>query len=131
MEELRFLVDCRNGETDRKSDILALCLSTRRNMCIHPAIKKEVERTTVDRMCRMKTAEWVRIKYESEGGVKDIEDIAEESELWKYYEGYMRSTDDILLTKGIYSLDDLKEFGEKKNVRVFWILGLLWWCFWS
>ena len=67
----------------------------------------------------MKTAEWVRIKYESEGGVKDIEDIAEESELWKYYEGYMRSTDDILLTKGIYSLDDLKEFGEKKNVGVF------------
>lgn len=71
--------------------------------------------TAVDRLCRVKTAEWVRAKYEAAGGIPDIENIGSDSDLCKYYEGYMKSTDDILLNKGIYTLEDLKEFGEKKN----------------
>jgi DNA excision repair protein ERCC-2 len=33
----------------------------------------------------------------------------------------MRATDDILLNKGIYTLEDLKEFGEKKNVCPYYL----------
>jgi hypothetical protein len=64
-------------------------------------------------MCRMKTASWVRLKYESEFNGIDIENIGKDSDLCKYYEGYMNKQDDILLEKGIYTLDDLKEFGAK------------------
>lgn len=40
--------------------ILALCLSSRRNMCIHPRVLDEGDRETVDTICRSMTASWVR-----------------------------------------------------------------------
>lgn len=116
------MLEARDEETKKDNELLALWLSTRRNLCIHEEVKKELERTTVDRLCRMKTAEWVRIKYESENGIPDIEDIKPDSDLWKYYEGYMKKTDDILLTKGIYTLEDLKEYGEYHNVCPYYLV---------
>ena len=61
------------------------------------------------------------MKYEAEGGIPDIESIGSDSGLCKYYEGYMRKTDDILLNKGIYTLEDLKEYGENKNVCPYYL----------
>jgi len=121
LEELKFLMEARQKEGESHDNLLALCLSTRRNLCIHEEVKQEVERVTVDRMCRIKTAEWVRNKYEAEGGIPDIEDISPQFDLCKYYEGYMKSTDDILLNKGIYTLEDLKEFGEKHNICPYYL----------
>ena len=40
--------------------VLALCLSSRRNMCVHPRVLEEGDRETVDNLCRMMTASWVR-----------------------------------------------------------------------
>ena len=34
------------------SSILALCLSSRKNLCIHEKVSKEEDRSTVDSMCR-------------------------------------------------------------------------------
>ena len=42
--------------------VLALCLSSRRNMCIHPTVLEEGDRDTVDSLCRNMTASWVRAK---------------------------------------------------------------------
>ncbi len=43
-------------------DILAVCLSSRRNMCCHPEVMAEAEREKVDALCRDMTASWVRDK---------------------------------------------------------------------
>lgn len=61
------------------------------------------------------------MKHEAAGGIPDLEDIGSDSDLCRYYEGYMRTTDDILLNKGIYTLEDLKEFGEKKNICPYYL----------
>lgn len=73
-------------------------------------------------MCRMKTAEWVRIQYEANQGIPDIEDIGTDSDLCKYYEGFIKKQDDVLLNKGIYTLDDLKELGREKNVCPYYLV---------
>ncbi|CAN0411954.1 unnamed protein product, partial [Ectocarpus sp. 13 AM-2016] len=40
--------------------VLALCLSSRRNLCIHERVIEESDREAVDGACRDMTASWVR-----------------------------------------------------------------------
>jgi DNA excision repair protein ERCC-2 len=40
--------------------VLGICLSSRRNMCIHPRVLAEGDREAVDSLCRNMTASWVR-----------------------------------------------------------------------
>jgi len=53
-----------NNEEEEKSSlsspILALCLSSRRNLCINSEVVKEDDREKVDSKCRELTASWVR-----------------------------------------------------------------------
>ena len=71
-----------------------------------------MEREKVDRLCRTKTASWVRLNHES-NKVKDIEDTAD---LCSFYEGYYSKQDEVVLKKGIYTLDDLKKIGMEKGM---------------
>jgi hypothetical protein len=41
------------------SGVLALCLSSRRNMCIYERVMQESDREAVDAACRSMTARWV------------------------------------------------------------------------
>ena len=62
LEELKVVIAARLEEEGvAESKILAMCLSTRRNLCIHPVVSEEVDRNVVDRMCRARTASWVRL----------------------------------------------------------------------
>lgn len=45
--------------------VLALCLSSRRNLCIHERVIEESDREAVDGACRDMTASWVRKKAEA------------------------------------------------------------------
>ncbi len=104
MEEIKRVIAYREsilGPAGGK--VLALCLSSRRNMCIHPRINSEGDRETVDSLCRNMTASWVRNK--ADAGV----------ELCDFYESYenIGKTSEIL--QGVYSLDDLKEVGKTKG----------------
>ena len=61
MEEIKKVIDYRVkmvGEAGGK--VLAICLSSRRNMCIHQRVTSEGDREAVDSMCRNMTASWVR-----------------------------------------------------------------------
>ena len=72
LEELKFVMKSRSTDFDGSkeaaadptilSSILALCLSSRKNMCIHPTVSQEEERVTVDSMCRQLTSPWSRQK---------------------------------------------------------------------
>lgn len=76
-----------------------MCLSSRRNLCIHPTVSKEDDREVVDSMCRSKTASWVT----------DIEDAGRCS----YFDNFNAKVDQFNFPKGVYTLDDLKELGRE------------------
>jgi DNA excision repair protein ERCC-2 len=71
IEELKSVQESRKRDLppELSSDILAMCLSSRRNLCIHPTVSKLDDREAVDSACRSKTASWVP-------ALADIEDLA-------------------------------------------------------
>ena len=71
MEELENLINYRKkhlGEDGGR--ILALGLSSRRNMCVHPTIQQESDRITVDAKCRSITASWVRQRKDQDSSIE-------------------------------------------------------------
>ena len=63
LAELRNLQKYREQELGVAAQILALGLSSRKNMCIHPMVSEEGSRESVDAKCRKLTATWVRAPF--------------------------------------------------------------------
>lgn len=118
VEELRFLMTYRQKELKAKQDageavenpnILGVCLSSRRNMCIHPVVSKYDNPNKVDAMCRNLTASFI---LESKEQAR-AEDKTADIETCEFYAGYQRSASDAL--SGVYGLQDMKEMGRQKG----------------
>jgi len=137
MDEIRRVMAYREKEIGPAGGkILALCLSSRKNMCIHPRVESGSDREAVDSICRSMTASWVRTK----AGVKPKEGasatnannagrsssssscsssssaeagIDESIELCGYYETYDKESSKADVPSGVYSLDDMKDLGRK------------------
>ena len=71
------------GPDASKSPFLALCLSSRRNMCVHERVVTQADRDAVDVECRKMTASWVRLKAEKDNS----------TELCDFYEASVRRAD--------------------------------------
>lgn len=108
MAELKILIDYRSKELGEDMNILGLCLSSRKNMCIHPTVIDQSDTEAVDAQCRKMTASWVRSKAEEEDAETQIETCG-------YYENFEKNTSDAVLPPGIYDLDDLKKVGQEQN----------------
>ncbi len=86
------------------STFLALCLSSRRNMCIHEEVMAaDSDRDAVDSLCRDRTASWVRAKAATDPTVPTC----------RYFEEYAARGSDAVVPSGIYALDDLKTLGRE------------------
>lgn len=81
--------------------VLGVCLSSRRNMCVHPEVSQFDNRGRVDALCRQKTAQFVR-----ERGQKE--------DLCSFYEEYTKSGSDVI-PAGVFSIHDMMELGLKRN----------------
>eukprot|EP00232_Nephroselmis_pyriformis_P011466 CAMPEP_0182884768 /NCGR_PEP_ID=MMETSP0034_2-20130328/19199_1 /TAXON_ID=156128 /ORGANISM="Nephroselmis pyriformis, Strain CCMP717" /LENGTH=743 /DNA_ID=CAMNT_0025017989 /DNA_START=145 /DNA_END=2373 /DNA_ORIENTATION=+ len=106
----KVLAELRELQAYREKDlgsvpILALGLSSRKNMCIHPKVAEEGSRESVDAKCRRLTASWVRER------AVDNPDI----ETCSFYEQYESSGAEALLPPGVYTLHDLRVFGREKG----------------
>ncbi|XP_055372556.1 general transcription and DNA repair factor IIH helicase subunit XPD [Condylostylus longicornis] len=95
----------RRHGSNRIEDVIALVLSSRKNLCIHPEVNKELEGESVDARCHGLTASYVRLRHENDSSVP----------LCQYYEGYTSEGKEMIIPAGVYSIDDLKEFGRYKN----------------
>lgn len=108
VEELKRVVEYRiqilagDDSESRAGQLLGVCLSARRNMCIHPEVSKYDNANKVDAKCRNLTATFVREEKSNDSSI----------EVCDFYEGYQRGMSDSCLT-GIYALDDMKELGLK------------------
>jgi DNA excision repair protein ERCC-2 len=108
LAELQELVEYRSKyfQDGLAPKMLALGLSSRKNLCIHPAVGEEGSRESVDAKCMKLTAPWVRERASS-----DMEDIA----LCNFYEGLDAAGPDGRLDAGVYTLHDLRGVGRKKG----------------
>ena len=114
--------------------MLAMCLSSRKNLCIHEKVSQLDDREKVDSACRSLTASWVREKVSEKHngngvqngkanpnkmmsmGKEKVVDIEDLGELCMFYEGFVEKEDTFKMPKGIYTLDDLREYGKKQGM---------------
>eukprot|EP00500_Bicosoecida_sp_ms1_P009927 CAMPEP_0203828960 /NCGR_PEP_ID=MMETSP0115-20131106/62408_1 /ASSEMBLY_ACC=CAM_ASM_000227 /TAXON_ID=33651 /ORGANISM="Bicosoecid sp, Strain ms1" /LENGTH=313 /DNA_ID=CAMNT_0050738025 /DNA_START=129 /DNA_END=1066 /DNA_ORIENTATION=+ len=112
--ELKRVIEYRVKELGPEGgNVLACCLSSRRNMCIHERVMAEADREQVDAACRKRTAPWVREKVaeRAKAGVR----VDEVEEACTYFEAFERVGTDAAIPMGIYGLDDLKKLGKEKG----------------
>lgn len=88
------------------SNILALCLSSRRNMCVNDRVMQESDREAVDSKCRSLTSSWVLERARKKPG---------SVETCSYYDNFSAAGESTALPSGIYDLDELKHWGKENQ----------------
>lgn len=64
LAELKALMKYRSEELGHEEDFRGLGLTSRKNLCLHPSVKREKSGTVVDARCRSLTAGFVKEKKE-------------------------------------------------------------------
>nr|CAI5834120.1 unnamed protein product [Callosobruchus analis] len=105
MEELRTLLNYYEKQDGQYPHLTGLVLTSRKNLCIHPEVSREKEGKIVDARCHALTASYVRDRHNYDDTVP----------ICQYYEGFELDGKENTLPYGVYSIDDLKDFGRHKN----------------
>jgi DNA excision repair protein ERCC-2 len=103
--ELQNLMEYYAKNAPEKPNITGVVLSSRKNMCIHPEVSREKDGKIVDAKCYGLTASYVRERQQYD----------ENQASCQYFEGFNLEGKESHLPTGVYSLDDLKEFGRQRN----------------
>ena len=118
--------NCR-GARAGGSGALALCLSSRRNMCVHEGVLAASDREGVDAACRSMTAPWAieradKARRRRGGGAEAEAEGAPpsgsgsgSSETCSYYDGFREAGEATSMPSGVYDLDEIKKWGKSKN----------------
>jgi DNA excision repair protein ERCC-2 len=64
LAELKALMKYREDQLGEKEDFRGLGLTSRKNLCLHPSVKREKSGAVVDAKCRSLTAGFVKEKKE-------------------------------------------------------------------
>jgi DNA excision repair protein ERCC-2 len=88
------------------SGVLALCLSSRRNMCVHERVLQESDREAVDAACRNMTASWVLEQARQNPG---------SMETCSYYDNFQSAGEATSMPSGIYDLEELRKWGKERQ----------------
>jgi DNA excision repair protein ERCC-2 len=88
------------------SGVLALCLSSRRNMCVHERVMAESDREAVDAACRSLTATWV---------IEEARKHPGSQETCTYFDNFQSAGESITMPSGVYDLQELKEWGKGRG----------------
>uniref|UniRef100_A0A915LAG4 DNA 5'-3' helicase n=1 Tax=Romanomermis culicivorax TaxID=13658 RepID=A0A915LAG4_ROMCU len=104
MEELRHLMKQYMSQ-DETFDILAVALSARKNLCIHPEVSKNRFGKKVDGECLNLTATFKRARRQNDKSIACCD----------FFENFEMNGRESILPSGVYNLDDLKEYGKSKG----------------
>ena len=88
------------------SGVLALCLSSRRNMCVHERVMAESDREAVDAACRNLTSSWVQEAAQRHPG---------SVETCSYYDNFQAAGEATSLPSGVYDLEELQKWGKQRG----------------
>ena len=102
------------------SGALAICLSSRRNLCVNERVLRESDRETVDAACRSLTAQWARER--AQRGREDAHEDADEPQpssrfggACRYFEGFEAAGEATSMPSGVYDLEELKKWAAAKD----------------
>ena len=104
--ELQELIEYRRRyfPDNKEPNIVALGLSSRKNMCVHPMVSEEGSRESTDAKCMRLTAPWVRDRRDEEG-----------VETCGFYDGLEADGASARLEPGVYTLNDMRKIGKQKT----------------
>mmetsp|Transcript_43074 Transcript_43074/g.104222 ORF Transcript_43074/g.104222 Transcript_43074/m.104222 type:complete len:873 (+) Transcript_43074:119-2737(+) len=88
------------------SGILALCLSSRRNMCINERVMAESDREAVDSACRSMTSSWVVEQAKQKPGT---------IETCSYFDNFQDAGEATTMPSGVYDLEELRKWGKARG----------------
>eukprot|EP00581_Thalassiosira_minuscula_P008306 CAMPEP_0183703302 /NCGR_PEP_ID=MMETSP0737-20130205/1090_1 /TAXON_ID=385413 /ORGANISM="Thalassiosira miniscula, Strain CCMP1093" /LENGTH=855 /DNA_ID=CAMNT_0025930027 /DNA_START=259 /DNA_END=2826 /DNA_ORIENTATION=- len=101
---------------------LAVCLSSRRNMCINQRVLRESDRETIDAACRSMTAPWAleRARKADQHQQQSSQQSSQSSSApfgasCQYFDGFRAAGEATSMPSGVYDLEELKKWGEAKN----------------
>ncbi|PWY94729.1 DNA repair helicase RAD3 [Aspergillus sclerotioniger CBS 115572] len=103
LAELKALMKFRAEQLGYTEDFRALGLTSRKNLCLHPSVKREKSGAVVDARCRSLTA----------GFVKEKKERGEDVELCVYHENLDLLEPHNLVPPGVFTLDGLLKYGEE------------------
>ena len=103
LAELKALMRYRADQLGEVEDFRALGLTSRKNLCLHPSVKREKSGSVVDARCRSLTA----------GFVKEKKERGEDVELCVYHENLDLLEPHNLLPTGVWTLDGMARYGEE------------------
>ncbi|KAF3071321.1 DNA repair helicase rad15 [Daldinia childiae] len=103
LAELKALMKFRADELGHVEDFRGLGLTSRKNLCLHPSVKREKSGTIVDARCRSLTAGFVREK----------KDKGESVETCVYHDNLDLLEPHNLVPNGVWTLDGLLRYGEQ------------------
>ncbi|KAL2925475.1 General transcription and DNA repair factor IIH helicase subunit XPD [Bienertia sinuspersici] len=105
LAELKVLHDYQVHHLGPSARLLAVGLSSRKNLCINPSVVSAENRDSVDAGCRKLTASWVRALAIENPNIPTC----------SFYDEYEKSGSEAVLPPGVYTLQDLRAFGKKKG----------------
>ncbi|KAG5250610.1 ULTRAVIOLET HYPERSENSITIVE family protein [Salix suchowensis] len=105
LAELKLLHNYQVKHLGPAAKILAIGLSSRKNLCVNPNVLEANNRDSVDAACRKRTASWVRALSAENPNVETCE----------FFENYERTASGAVLPPGVYTLQDLRAFGKEKG----------------
>ncbi|KAL7624445.1 TFIIH/NER complex ATP-dependent 5'-3' DNA helicase subunit [Parahypoxylon ruwenzoriense] len=103
LAELKSLMKFRADELGHVEDFRGLGLTSRKNLCLHPSVKREKSGAIVDARCRSLTAGFVREKKEK----------GESVETCIYHDNLDLLEPHNLVPNGVWTLDGLLRYGEQ------------------
>ena len=119
LAELKALMKYRSDQLGYVEDFRGLGLTSRKNLCLHPSVKREKAGNVVDARCRSLTAGFVKEKKErgeevdvciyhdvrSRGcGLVELADILENLDLLEPHN---------LVPSGVFTIDGMLKYGEQ------------------
>ena len=102
LAELEALMKYREKELGYKEDFRGLGLTSRKNLCLHPSVRREKSGAVVDARCRSLTA----------GFVKEKKERGEDVDLCVYHDNLDLLEPHNLVPPGVFTLDGLIKYGE-------------------
>lgn len=103
LAELRALMKYRSDQLGQVEDFRGLGLTSRKNLCLHPSVKREKSGAVVDARCRSLTA----------GFVKEKKERGEDVDVCVYHDNLDLLEPHNLLPPGVFTLDGLLQYGEE------------------
>ncbi|KAF2101567.1 putative TFIIH complex helicase Rad3 [Rhizodiscina lignyota] len=103
LAELKALMKYRTEQLGYEEEFRGLGLTSRKNLCLHPSVKREKSGSVVDARCRSLTA----------GFVKEKKERGEDVEMCIYHDNLDLLEPHNLIPAGVWTLDGLLRYGEQ------------------